>query len=747
MKGRRLIGTLALLALIGGSFSPLVAPRPVNAAPNILYVDGKTGSDSNAGSGLGDAFRTIAAAANALPSKGGAAGWTIRVVGYTDHIYRERPVPPGWDRKGTADAPIVFEAVGYNGGPSGYTKPIVSGGDVAPASGTTWTTAGAAVWKTPWPAKPFAFGTLSGSLRTAVFQDTTGWLWEQASLEALAAAANTGTGGYWWNGGQLYIAPRNGTTPTGHTFDVIMRNGFYFYGVEGVAHVTVRGFEMRHAANGISFAKGVDGGTATDNRAIGNLLMGFAVSGRMVNGTADPATGAVIARNEGAYNTLQAVKVDEGSVNATVCDNNFHHNGLQGIKVQGPPGGTGYTGITSGTLVCRNSLHDQQLNPTGTIYNNASGLTIANGARGTRVEQNKVWNNAVGIHVTQESAGHPAMTGSRLSSNRVWSNTRFGLNLFDGSNGSGAGDLVASHDLYWANGIGVMVDRGASNKTLSHVTVWDNSTAGIKIGVNQTNPASAVVANSLVTNNGGYGVWLVTGNSGTLSYDGISGNAGGNVYGTPATTAVNSQPPAYLSTSSSEPGFLTIGADSYQFSAGPDSSPIGALWADGFIDVAGSTFAADIQWLLDEGITSGCSANRFCPDASVTRGQMAAFLVRALGLPSTTSDYFTDDAGTTFENDINRLAEAGITRGCTGTTFCPNATVSRGQMAAFLVRALGLPSTALEPFDDVAASTFENDINRLAAADITRGCTATMFCPDATVTRGQMAAFLHRAFE
>jgi hypothetical protein len=68
-------------------------------------------------------------------------------------------------------------------------------------------------------------------------------------------------------------------------------------------------------------------------------------------------------------------------------------------------------------------------------------------------------------------------------------------------------------------------------------------------------------------------------------------------------------------------------------------------------------------------------------------------------------------------------------------------------MAAFLVRALGLPSTALEPFDDVAASTFENDINRLAAADITRGCTATMFCPDATVTRGQMAAFLHRAFE
>ena len=75
--------------------------------------------------------------------------------------------------------------------------------------------------------------------------------------------------------------------------------------------------------SGISFAKGVDGGTATDNRVIGNLFMGIAVSGRQTASGPDPATGAVIERNEGAYNTIQAVKIDEGAVDATVCDNDL----------------------------------------------------------------------------------------------------------------------------------------------------------------------------------------------------------------------------------------------------------------------------------------------------------------------------------------------------------------------------------------------------------------------------------------
>ena len=67
---------------------------------------------------------------------------------------------------------------------------------------------------------------------------------------------------------------------------------------------------------------------------------------------------------------------------------------------------------------------------------------------------------------------------------------------------------------------------------------------------------------------------------------------------------------------------------------------------------------------------------------------MASFLARALALPAADGDHFTDDAGTAHEDAINRIAEAGITSGCTATRFCPNGIVNRQQMAAFLYRAL-----------------------------------------------------------
>ena len=163
-----------------------------------------------------------------------------------------------------------------------------------------------------------------------------------------------------------------------------------------------------------------------------------------------------------------------------------------------------------------------------------------------------------------------------------------------------------------------------------------------------------------------------------------------------------------------------------------------------FGDLFLSSFYADILWLYDSGITSGCSDERFCPDDPVTRGQMAAFLDRALHLPSTATDYFTDDDGTTFEGNINRLAASGITKGCSPTLFCPTDHVTRGQMAAFLDRAFGLPVTATDSFTDDDGTTFEGNINRLAASGITKGCGPTTYCPTAEVTRGQMAAFLHR---
>jgi hypothetical protein len=121
----------------------------------------------------------------------------------------------------------------------------------------------------------------------------------------------------------------------------------------------------------------------------------------------------------------------------------------------------------------------------------------------------------------------------------------------------------------------------------------------------------------------------------------------------------------------------------------------GGAAAGSFIDDESSVFEDDIEWLYTAGITTGCNPpinNMYCPDRAVTRGQMAAFLSRALNLPPASgAQGFVDDDGSTFEGDIERLAAAGITAGCNppaNDNYCPDRAVTRGQMAAFLRRAL-----------------------------------------------------------
>ena len=148
-------------------------------------------------------------------------------------------------------------------------------------------------------------------------------------------------------------------------------------------------------------------------------------------------------------------------------------------------------------------------------------------------------------------------------------------------------------------------------------------------------------------------------------------------------------PPSGPSTPPQQPGTPGGGGGSKE----PPSNPTGPF---DFSDTNGHVFEADIEWLAAKGITRGCNPpknDRFCPDDYVTRGQMAAFLVRAL---SYTDDgggnKFVDDNGHVFEADLDRLATAGVTRGCNppkNDRFCPDDYVTRGQMAAFLHRALG----------------------------------------------------------
>jgi LAS superfamily LD-carboxypeptidase LdcB len=166
-----------------------------------------------------------------------------------------------------------------------------------------------------------------------------------------------------------------------------------------------------------------------------------------------------------------------------------------------------------------------------------------------------------------------------------------------------------------------------------------------------------------------------------------------------------------------------------------------------FTDIADSKFRADIEWLAAEGLTKGCGDGKFCPDGLVTRGQMATFLVRMFGYTAQpATDPFGDDNGSIHEPNINRLYASGITKGCAPDRFCPNGIVTRGQMATFLSRALGLRFGAgNDYFADDDGNTHEVNLDRLFFAGVTRGCAPDRVCPGGAVTRGQMAAFLRRA--
>lgn len=177
----------------------------------------------------------------------------------------------------------------------------------------------------------------------------------------------------------------------------------------------------------------------------------------------------------------------------------------------------------------------------------------------------------------------------------------------------------------------------------------------------------------------------------------------------------------------------------------PPSGPVPT-----FSDVpVNSPHAVNIGKLAARGVTLGCGGTRYCPDDDVSRAQMATFLLRALELaPGSASPPFSDvAAGSTHAPAISAMRRDEITLGCGGGRFCPSTVVARDQMASFLQRALPLePGSASPPFADVpAGSTHARAIDAVRRAEITLGCSGGGYCPSDTVTRAQMASFLVRA--
>ena len=221
------------------------------------------------------------------------------------------------------------------------------------------------------------------------------------------------------------------------------------------------------------------------------------------------------------------------------------------------------------------------------------------------------------------------------------------------------------------------------------------------------------------------------------------------------------------------PATNVVVANSNQLSATAPALPPGAAYdivvsipggptgrlKNGYVSVPsdGSAFLQSIVKLIAAGITQGCGVGTYCPNNTITRAEMAIFLIRAkYGVcftpPPATGTMFSDVPANAFgAKHIELLASLGVTSGCGGSKFCPNSTVTRDAMAVFLLRTLlgsgFVPPPATGMFADVPISNpFAKWIEELAHRNITGGCGFNIYCPGNSNTRGEMAAFITRTF-
>lgn len=459
----------------------------------------------------------------------------------------------------------------------------------------------------------------------------------------------------------------------------------------------------------------------TNNRIVGNVF-GFTPSGAaapidsaiQVNGLKTAATGNVILGNYiGAAATGISIAGAEAGAGVVVSDNVF------------------------GSA------------PDGTVASNESSIVLS-GAGSSVISDNAILGSTtVGLSLLDTVTLGSGSTGNCVAGNTAGA-----------TNATGSG--VTFEDNWWGSSDGPSgAGAGAGDPVGADVdfTPWLTMAPTICGTAIVAGDAAFTIAEDAAVGTS-VGTVVATG-SGTLAYTITGGNTGGAFAINPATGQITTA--AALDYETAPSYTLTVevsnGSSNDTATVTIDVTDVFEVPATATFDDVPSThtFYRDVEWLAAEGITKGCNPpanNLFCPSDSVSRGQMAAFLHRALGgvLTEGAAVTFTDIAGSVFTTDIEWLGAVGVTKGCnppTNDMFCPNDVVTRGQMAAFLVRAFGYTAGAgSDRFTDDDGSIFEADIERLAEAGVTLGCnppTNDMFCPNNPVTRAQMAAFLHRA--
>jgi hypothetical protein len=164
-------------------------------------------------------------------------------------------------------------------------------------------------------------------------------------------------------------------------------------------------------------------------------------------------------------------------------------------------------------------------------------------------------------------------------------------------------------------------------------------------------------------------------------------------------------------------------------------------------DYATTPYADDVRWGLGNGLTVGCDPTLFCTYNPTLRDELAVFISRLLRLPATNDDLFDDDDGSRYEAYHDRVGAAGIMTGCGPRRFCATAKVTRQFLAVTLARALQLPPSETDHFTDDDGIGAESALNSVADAGLIEPCGTARICPTRIVVRGEMARVLRRAFE
>ncbi|MBL8061662.1 MAG: S-layer homology domain-containing protein, partial [Anaerolineales bacterium] len=487
------------------------------------------------------------------------------------------------------------------------------------------------------------------------------------------------------------------------------------------------------AKNDVGAVTWGDGTMATSgNISIANSLIGF---------TADDQVGFVTALNNGNY-LVSSTKWDNGPI----------------VNAGAATFANGSTGI-SGYVSAANSL-------VGTTNNDYVGYNTQALTNGNYVVGSFNWDNGAvqDAGAVTWGNGTTGTFGTVSTSNSLVGSTAFDyLGLFYEIIPLPNGNYVVGSP-YWDNGS--IVDAGA--------VTWLNgatSTSGI------ISPSNSLVGSTTLDK-----VGMVDGFFGDHQIKPLSnGNfivispewkntpwnlQGAVTYGTSSRTGVITSANSVLAGY----GEAISLSNSVDYDAVNDQMVVGLPGGNKvvffrttgtFADVPSGYWAEDyIERLYNAGITGGCGVNPliYCPTNPVTRAQMAVFLEKGLHgsafTPPNVAATFGDTAGHWAEDWIEALKADGVTSGCGVGIYCPENSVTRDQMAVFLLKAKH--GSAYTP-PAVGASTGFSDvptdhwaaawIKQLAAEAITGGCGGGNYCPANAVTRDQMAVFLVKTFD